>query len=97
MDLLSTPRHQTTQHRNIDLTVEELAILAQEVEVTDPIEWDMLSVDESTAYKLMAANVLELFGNMEKDQQLTIALASITKLLVENFVLNLKLETQNGK
>ena len=79
------------------MTVDELAILAQEVEVTDPIEWDMLSVDESTAYKLMAANVLELFGNMEKDQQLTIALASITKLLVENFVLNLKLETQNGK
>lgn len=79
------------------MTVEELAILAQEVEVTDPIEWDMLSVDEPTAYRLMAASVLELFGNMEKDQQLTIALASITKLLVENFVLNLKLETRDGQ
>ena len=45
----------------------------------------------------MAASVLELFGNMEKDQQLTIALASITKLLVENFVLNLKLETRDGQ
>ena len=81
----------------MNLSVEELATLAQEVEVTDPIEWDMLSVDESTSYKLMAASVLELFGNMEKDQQLTIALASITKLLVENFVLNLKLETKNGQ
>lgn len=81
----------------MNLSVEELAILAQEVEVTDPIEWGMLSVDEATSYKLMAASVLELFGNMEKDQQLPIALASITKLLVENFVLNLKLETKNGQ
>ena len=81
----------------MNLSVEELATLAQEVEVTDPIEWDMLSVDEFTSYKLMAASVLELFGNMEKDQQLTIALASITKLLVENFVLNLKLETKDGQ
>jgi hypothetical protein len=81
----------------MNLSVEELAILAQEVEVTDPIEWGMLSIDERTSYRLMAANVLELFEGMEKDQQLTIALASITKLLVENFVLNLKLETRDGQ
>lgn len=79
------------------LSVEELAILAQEVEVTDPIEWGMLSIDERTSYRLMAANVLELFEGMEKDQQIAVALASITKLLVENFVLNLKLETRDGQ
>ena len=79
------------------MTVENLAELAQEVELTDPIEWGMLSVDEETSYRLMASSVLELFDSIEKDQQLAIALASITKLLVENFVLNLKLETQNGK
>lgn len=79
------------------MTVENLAELAQEVELTDPIEWGMLSVDEETSYRLMASSVLELFDGIEKDQQLAIALASITKLLVENFVLNLKLETQNGK
>jgi len=79
------------------MTVENLAELAQEVELTDPIEWGMLSVDEETSYRLMATSVLELFDGIEKDQQLAIALASITKLLVENFVLNLKLETQNGK
>lgn len=79
------------------MTVENLAELAQEVELTDPIEWGMLSVDEETSYRLMASSVLELFDGIEKDQQLAIALASITKLLVENFVLNLKLEAQNGK
>ena len=81
----------------MNMTVETLAELAQEVELTDPIEWGMLSVDEETSYRLMATSVLELFDGIEKDQQLAIALASITKLLVENFVLNLKLETQNGK
>lgn len=81
----------------MNLSVEDLAVLAQEVETLDPIDWGMLSVDESTAYHLMASNVLEMFSKIEKDQQLAIALASITKLLVENFVLNLKLETHNGK
>lgn len=81
----------------MNLSVDEIALLAQEVEITDPIDWDMLNVDENTSYKLMAISVLEMFQKIEKDQQLVIALASVTKLLVENFVLNLKLETRNVK
>jgi hypothetical protein len=66
--------------------VEVVAALAQEVEVTDPIDWAMLAIDEQEAYRLMASNIIEQFP----DEKLEI-LAVITKLTVENFVLNLKL------
>lgn len=67
------------------LSVNQLAELAMEAEVTDPIDWDMLSIDERTAYRMMAAHVLEM------DLDDVTAKAVITKLIVENFVLNLKL------
>ena len=78
--------------------VETLAQLAREVEKGDPIVWGSLSMDEMTAYRLMAANVLEQFQDISTtDKQITV-LATITKLLVENFVLNLKLmQTQDYK
>lgn len=67
---------------------EQLAELAMEVEVTDPIDWGNLSIDERTAYQLMSTHVLE----MDNDD-ITMR-AIIVKLLVENFVLNLKLQCQ---
>jgi hypothetical protein len=78
--------------------VETLAQLAREVAKGDPIVWGSLSMDEMTAYRLMAANVLEQFQDISTtDKQITL-LATITKLLVENFVLNLKLmQTQDYK
>lgn len=65
--------------------VELLADLAMAVESADPIDWGMLSIDERTAYRMMAASVLERNDDRITDK------AVITKLLVENFVLNLKL------
>lgn len=76
------------------ITVEQLADLAMNAEVSDPIDWGTLSIREEDAYKMMAASVLEMMRQHPEDKRLTIALASITKLTVENFVLNLKL---NGK
>lgn len=76
------------------LTIDQLAELALEAELKDPIDWGMLSVDEKTAYRMMASNVLEQFSNLKDDERLVIALGTITKLLVENFVLNLKLENR---
>jgi hypothetical protein len=66
---------------NIDLLVD----LAMEIEVEDPIDWSMLAIDEKEAYRLMATHVLEM-NNDELTNR-----AVIVKLLVENFVLNLKL------
>lgn len=66
--------------------VELLVSLAQEVEVTDPIDWGMLEISEHEAYTMMATSVLEMFP----DERIEIQ-AVIVKLTVENFVLNLKL------
>jgi hypothetical protein len=69
------------------ISLEQLVELAKEVENTDPIDWGMLQVDEDTVYRLIASQVLELYNT---NDQVTM-LASITKLIVENFVLNMKL------
>jgi hypothetical protein len=66
----------------VDLIVE----LAQDTEVVDPIDWGQLNIDETTAFRLMATHVLEMDLSEPYVTQ-----AIITKLLVENFVLNLKL------
>ena len=66
----------------IDLIVE----LAQETNVVDPLDWGELNIDETTAFRLMATHVLEMDLSEPYVTQ-----AIITKLLVENFVLNLKL------
>ena len=73
------------------ITVNQLAELAQESEVSDPIDWDYLNIDETTAYRMMAAHVIEM-----KNDPLTLK-AIVVKLLVENFVTNLKLEQKRGK
>jgi hypothetical protein len=59
--------------------------LAKETEVADPIDWSDLNITEREAYVMMATHVRD----MELD--LLTARAIIVKLLVENFVLNLKL------
>jgi hypothetical protein len=70
----------------IDLIVE----LAQETDVVDPLDWGELNIDETTAFRLMATHVLEMDLSEPYVTQ-----AIITKLLVENFVLNLKLLRNN--
>ena len=75
------------------ITVEQLATVAMESEVTDPIDWGELAIREEDAYRLMASHVLEMFKG--SNNPLTMQ-ATIVKLLVENFVLNLKLRGYNG-
>jgi hypothetical protein len=42
----------------------------------------------------MATNVVEQFDNIKEEDMLPVAMATITKLLVENFVLNYQLENR---
>jgi hypothetical protein len=67
---------------NIKLLVD----LAKECETVDPIDWGELAITEEQAYIMMASHVLEMERNHLTDA------AIIVKLLVENFVLNLKLQ-----
>ena len=59
--------------------------LAKEGAIMDPIDWGELNITEEQAYVMMATHVLEMERNHLTDA------AIIVKLLVENFVLNLKL------
>ena len=65
--------------------VKVLVELAKEGGDFDPIDWGDLNVSEDEAYVMMATHVLEMERNSLTDG------AIIVKLLVENFVLNLKL------
>ena len=68
-----------------DEAVRNLVLLAKEGAMMDPIDWGELAISEDQAYVMMAAHVLEMERNHLTDG------AIIVKLLVENFVLNLKL------
>ena len=65
--------------------VKILVELAKEANISDTIDWSGLSATEDQAYILMATHVLEMERNHLTDA------AIIVKLMVENFVLNLKL------
>jgi len=73
------------------MTTEEvvnlIADLAKEVDLEDPIDFGMLLVDEDTLWKMMASNVLELM-RVDTVSERMVMMATITKLLVENFVLH---------
>jgi hypothetical protein len=77
--------------------VGRLVELAQEVEIRDPIDWAMLSINENDAYELMANSVLDQMYSLPESYRETVMMATMTKLLVENFVLNIKLEQERTK
>ena len=68
-----------------DEAIRNLVILAKEGAEFDPIDWGDLNITEDQAYAMMAASVLEM------DMDNLTSKAIIVKLLVENFVLNLRL------
>jgi hypothetical protein len=73
------------------MTVDELVELAREGEKTDPIDWGMVPIEEEVAYRQMAQQVIEMMKSYNPADRQAVALAAITKLLVENFVLNYQL------
>lgn len=66
-----------------------IAELAQEYDIGDPIDWGMLHIKEDEAYLMMAEQVVEILRKSENAE--IVAVVAMTKLLVENFVLNLQL------
>lgn len=58
----------------------------------DPIDWGMLQVSEDEVYLLMASHTVDLMANKYTQSEMQdVLLATVVKLVVENFVLNLKL------
>lgn len=75
--------------------VNQLVELAKEIETEDPIDFGMLGVDEDTAFTLMATAVLEMYLGNDKDTREMILLATVVKLTVENFCLQLEKVKRN--
>lgn len=76
------------------MNVEQLVTLAREVENGDPIDWGMIPIKEEDAYHQMAQQVLEMMKSYTPSDRRAVSMAVITKLLVENFVLNYQLLTR---
>lgn len=73
------------------MEVDRIVELAKEVEAGDPIDWGMMAIDEDTAYRMLASYVIEQFDKYDSGER-EIMIATIVKLVVENFMLNLKLQ-----
>ena len=77
----------------IKLTKEEycnhIKELIGQMDYEYPIDWADLSVDENTITDMIVSQVVEKYDTLNKE----ILIASCCQLLLENFVLNLKLRT----
>ena len=71
--------------------VGRLISLAKEVDIKDPIDWAKMKVSEDQVFEVKAANVIDQMFSIPEDHRTTVAMATMTKLLVENFVLSTKL------
>jgi hypothetical protein len=79
----------------MNYTLEQIIELAKEVETTDAIDWDNLPLNKDSIYQLVGSQAYELYQQYVNAQDgEAIIVATITKLLVENFVLNLKVESR---
>ncbi len=73
---------------------EQIIELAKEVELTDEIDWENLPLDKDRIYQMIGSKACELYAEYSNsDDGEAIMMATITKLLVENFVLNLKVNS----
>jgi hypothetical protein len=78
------------------ITLEQLIDIAAAVEEGDPIDWDRLEKGQQETFKLIGTSVLEMFDKeVYSDTHRLMVLATITKLLVENMILHLKVIDKN--
>jgi hypothetical protein len=82
---IERPKMQNNMFEVDNEEVLNLVMLAKASSEIDPIDFKGLKITEDQAYVLMASHVLDMERNNLTDG------AIIVKLLVENFILNLKL------
>jgi hypothetical protein len=77
------------------VTIEEIEEIVKEIESEDPIDWGMLAIDEYNAMSMIINQMVEQYNTrwtlLSHEDQVKILLASLSKLIIENFVLNVKL------
>jgi len=75
----------------------KIVALAKEVEVQDKIDWTRLNVTEDELYEIMADKVIDQLYICPEDHREAISMSTLTKLLVENFILKVKIEEEKSK
>lgn len=78
------------------LQVEQLVELAMATEVNGELPWDDINIGKESAYSMMAAHVIDMLEKEQEADKEIVMMTVMTKLLVENFLLNLKLQQSNG-
>lgn len=82
------------------LDLDIVVALVREIDTEDAIDWGMINIGEEAATRLLATSVIEHFEkNIQPMQSIDrdyLIVAAITKLTIENFVLNLKLAQATG-
>lgn len=65
--------------------------LAQDAESANPIDWGMLAISEENALRLIASGLMDHFLTLDPPDRELVMMSTMTRLTVENMVLNLKL------
>ena len=66
--------------------INQLAQLAQESDMAMQVDWNALNISKDEIFKHMATNVLQQLENVAEEERAVVAMATMTKLLVENFI-----------
>jgi hypothetical protein len=78
------------------ITLEQLIDIAAAVEEGDPIDWGKLEKGQQETFKMIGTSVLEMFDKeVYSDADRLMVMATITKLIVENMILHLKVMDKN--
>jgi len=80
------------------INLDEIINIAFAVEEGDPIDWSVFKDGREETMRMIGASILEQFDkDTYTDQDRLIVMATITKLVVENFILHSKLLTATEK
>ena len=80
------------------INLDELIDIAFAVEEGDPIDWSVFKDGREQTMRMIGASIIEQFDkDTYTDQDRLIVMATITKLVVENFILHSKLLTTTEK
>jgi len=77
---------------NKEQKINFVAELAMEVEIFDRINWGELNINKEEAFLNIAEKVCNQAETVSEDQRDIVNATTITKLLVENMVLNILIE-----
>jgi hypothetical protein len=77
------------------IDIDTIVDLAFAVEEGDPIDWGLFKEGREQSMKMIAASIIEQFDKeVYTDDDRLIIISTITKLVVENFILHARLRKQ---